>query len=113
MSDKREDLENRLVEQAKQCIGQMLDAKAGRRDLSMSEMEDLVGIMETSFRESVMQTLVEESEVKDKEQCPECQGKLRYKGKKRKRIISVRGEIDIERAYYVCMNCGTGYFPPR
>ena len=70
MSDKRGDLEKRLREQAEQVISQMLDAKAGRGDLSISEMEDLVGMMETNFRQSVMQALVEESQAKDNGQCP-------------------------------------------
>ena len=111
MPEERQELENGLIEQAKQAIRTMLAAKDGRRDLSMIEMEDLVGDLETDFRQSVMQTLVAESQAKEKGFCPHCQGKLCPKGKKRKRVITIRGEVEAEREYYVCVECGTGYFP--
>jgi len=44
--------------------------------------------------------------------CPTCAGKLRYKGKRKRRVVTVRGEIEVERDYYVCTACGAGYFPP-
>jgi hypothetical protein len=111
MPDNREELENRLIEQAKQAIKNMLDEKNGRRDLSMTEMEDLVGDLETDFRQAVLQELVDESQEQAKGLCPSCQGKLRNKGKRRKRLITVRGEIEVERDYYVCLNCGAGFSP--
>lgn len=112
MPDNREALEKRLLEQAKQAINKMLDEKGGRRDLSMTEMEDLVGDLETDFRQAVLQELVDESQTQNKGLCPSCQGKLRNKGKRRKRLITVRGEIEVERDYYVCQDCGAGHFPP-
>lgn len=106
------DIEERLLKRAEQSISQMLANKAGRRDLSMTEMEDLVGDLERDFRQRVMQELVNESQAKKVERCPHCQGKLRNKGKRKKRIITVRGEVEAERDYCVCVDCGTGYFPP-
>ncbi len=111
MPDNREELENRLIEKAKQAIKNMLDEKNCRRDLSMTEMEDLVGDLETDFRQAVLQELVDESQKQDKGLCSSCQGKLRNKGKRRKRLITVRGEIEVERDYYVCQDCGAGFFP--
>lgn len=112
MPENREDLEKRLLDQARQAISQMLAKKEGRRDLSMTEMEDLVGELEIDLRQGVLQELVEESQTQDKGLCPYCQGKLRNKGKRRKRLITLRGEVEVERDYYVCLDCGEGYFPP-
>lgn len=111
MPDK--DIEERLLMRAKQSISQMLADKGGRRDLSMTEMEDLVGDLERDFRQRVMQELVDESQAKKTERCPQCQGKLRNKGQRKKGIITVRGEVEAQRDYYVCIDCGAGYFPPR
>ena len=112
MTENREDLEKRLLDQAKEAISQMLAKKDGRRDLSMTEMEDLVGELEVDFRQGVLQELVDESQSQSKGLCPHCQGKLRNKGKRHKRLITLRGEVEVERDYYICLDCGEGYFPP-
>ena len=112
MVENGEELENRLLDQARQAIKQLLAKKDGRRDLTMTEMEDLVGELEIDFRQAALQELVDESQSQNKGLCPHCQGKLRNKGKRRKRLITVRGEIEVDRDYYVCLDCGEGYFPP-
>lgn len=45
--------------------------------------------------------------------CPKCGGALMKKGKK-KRKLQTRGgrEIELEREYGVCPECGQGIFPP-
>lgn len=106
------ELEAQLVAQARTAITKLLDQKAGRRDLSLSEMESLVGALELELRQAVMQTLVEESQTPGQRVCPRCGGKLRQKGKRRKQVVTVRGEVEVERDYYVCSTCGAGSFPP-
>ena len=46
--------------------------------------------------------------------CPHCGAKLEGKGKKKRRL-QVRGgnEVEIEREYGKCPECGQGVFPPR
>lgn len=90
----------------------MLEQKAGRRDLSMSEMENLVGEFELEVRQSLLQEIVADAQERQSGLCETCGGKLRYKGKKAKRVVSLRGEVTVERDYYQCETCGTGYFPP-
>ncbi len=113
MSSYQEELEIRLMKQAQTAIRKLLDEKDGRQDLSLSEMEDLVGGFENNLRQTVMQELVNEIPPQDVRVCHECGGKLRYKGKKSKRVETVRGEVEVERDYYHCVACGRGYFPPR
>ena len=111
MSTSETELEVRLLTQAQTVIHKLLAQKAGRHDLSMSEMEGLVGDLEKDIGQAMMQELVEDSQVMSSGLCPKCQGKLRYKGKKPKQMITLRGEIEVERDYYLCQACGSGYFP--
>lgn len=112
MTENPDNLKNRLRQHAEASVDRLLEQKAGRRDLSMTEMEDLVGQLEMELRQALMQELVNEAQIEDVGLCPECSGKLRYKGKKRKQVVTVRGEVKVERDYYHCAECGSGYFPP-
>jgi uncharacterized protein with PIN domain len=113
MSSTSDELEKRLQKRAQEAIQSLLEQKANRRDLSMSEMEDLVGDFEVDIRQSLMQEMVADAQVDKRGFCEACGGRLRYKGKKPKQVVSVRGEVKVERDYYQCETCGTGYFPPR
>jgi uncharacterized protein with PIN domain len=78
----------------------------------MSEMEDLVGDFELEIRQSLLQELVTDVQQTHTGLCEKCAGKLRYKGKKPKQVVTLRGEVKVERDYYQCETCGSGYFPP-
>jgi YgiT-type zinc finger domain-containing protein len=105
-------LKKRLQERANEAIEKLLVQKGGRRDLSMDEMEDLVGDFELEVRQSLMQEMVADVQETAVGLCETCGGKLRYKGKKPKRVVTLRGEVTVERDYYQCGACGSGYFPP-
>jgi uncharacterized protein with PIN domain len=46
--------------------------------------------------------------------CPECGERLQRRGKKKRRLLVQGGEeIELERQYATCPNCGKGFFPPR
>jgi uncharacterized protein with PIN domain len=107
-----DDLEARWLKPAQQAIRKLLEYKGGRRDLSMSEMENLVGELEIELRQAWMQEVVDEAQTQAVGLCPDCGDKLRYKGKKLKRVVTLRGEIEVERDYYRCEGCQRRYFPP-
>jgi uncharacterized protein with PIN domain len=45
--------------------------------------------------------------------CPHCGAKLEKKGKKKRRLQTWGGrEVELEREYGVCPECGQGIFPP-
>ena len=50
MTESREDLKSRLLQRVQGSIDNLIAQKAGRRDLSMTEMEDLVGELEVELR---------------------------------------------------------------
>ncbi len=112
MSTHCDDLKKRLQERVYEAMETLLEQKGGRRDLSMGEMEDLVGEFELQVRQSLMQEIVAEVQATQSGLCETCGGKLRYKGKKSKRVVTLRGEVTVERDYYQCESCGSGYFPP-
>jgi hypothetical protein len=112
MPTESDELKKRLQERANEAIEKLLVQKDGRRDLSMDEMEDLVGEFELEVRQSLMQEMVADVQETAASLCETCGGKLRYKGKKPKRIVTLRGEVRLERDYYQCETCGNGYFPP-
>jgi uncharacterized protein with PIN domain len=113
MSTPSDNLEKRLQKRAQEAVEKLLEQKAGRRDLSLSEMEDLVGDFEIEIRQSLMQEMVGDAQASQQGLCGACGGKLRYKGRKSKQVVTVRGELKVERDYYQCERCRTGYFPPR
>jgi len=43
--------------------------------------------------------------------CPQGGQKMKSKGKRRRRIVTEAGEIEIERPYYHCAACGQGILP--
>jgi ribosomal protein S27AE len=46
--------------------------------------------------------------------CGECGVKLHKRGKQKRRVLTEQGEnLELEREYLVCPNCGVGLFPPR
>jgi hypothetical protein len=112
MSTQSDELKKRLQDRAYEAIEKLLEQKAGRRGLSMSEMEDLVGEFELDVRQSLMQAIVADAQETESGLCETCGGKRRYKGKKPKRVVTLRGEVSVECDYYQCESCGSGYFPP-
>ena len=112
MSKATETLREQLLAQMKDQLDAFLEERSDRRDMSMSEMEDLVGKLQAELMQKLMQMLVHENQAETNGLCPDCDGKLRYKGKKPKQVITVRGEVTVDRDYYECEACKSGYFPP-
>jgi len=71
----------------------------------------MVGKPEAAFRQAVRDELLVVQQSKPSN-CPLCRGKLENKGKRRRHVVSLRGEAEIERGYYQCQTCDQGYFPP-
>lgn len=45
--------------------------------------------------------------------CEECGQEMRYKGSFKRGVVHyLEGETELERAYYVCGECQSGFFPP-
>ncbi len=44
--------------------------------------------------------------------CPSCGEPLEASGRRKRRIVHAEGEVEVERAYHHCPECGRGLFPP-
>jgi hypothetical protein len=44
--------------------------------------------------------------------CAECGAEMHYKGQKTRRMVSMLGEVPLERGYYYCSRCQRSVFPP-
>jgi Zn finger protein HypA/HybF involved in hydrogenase expression len=114
MPTKREELEQRLVEQAQQAIGKLLDALPETSEISLSDMEQATGVMGQTIMQQTMQRLVERQAQPTSEdiRCEGCGQRMSRRGERKKRVVTRRGEVEVERPYYVCPKCGAGRFPP-
>lgn len=112
MIKKKDELKAKLLAEAEAAIEKMLSDERMSEQMTMTEIEDVIGKMETDFRQRVLTDMMGE-QATHAISCPECGGKLRNKGKQSKRVVTLRGETDLERSYYQCEDCGKGIFPPR
>ena len=44
--------------------------------------------------------------------CPDCGKMMSYKGRPKRTVEHLEGETILERAYYCCAQCESGFFPP-
>ena len=115
MTSGKHKIEEQLVEQARQAIRKLLSDLPDVDNLTLSDMEKLTGVMGQQVMQETLQKLSETQQREEPERvlCPTCETKMQKRGKRKKRILTARGEIEVERQYYVCPVCKTGHFPPR
>ena len=114
MPSDRESLEQELLEQAQQAIRKMLKDLPDPETLTMSDMERLTGEMGHKVMQEAMQKL-SDSQQQDFGKavyCEECKTRMQKRGRRKKRVVTLRGEVAMDRQYYRCPNCGAGHFPP-
>jgi hypothetical protein len=115
MPIKREELEQELLQEAQKAIKKMLDELPETHDITLSDMEEATGVMGQSIMKNSLQKLAQEKQPERVKSvtCQACSTKMYRRGKRKKRVETLRGEIEIERQYLVCPKCGAGHFPPR
>lgn len=111
----REKLEQELVEQAQQVIKKMLHDLPEAHEITLSDMEQATGVMGKTIMNQSLQKLAQVNQAPPPQEvnCKACGSKMYRRGKRKKRIETLRGEIEIERQYLVCPDCGESSFPPR
>lgn len=60
---------------------------------------------------ALLETLLNDEEVSESRQPCACGGQARYAGKRSKKIVTMLGEVVVERSYYHCKRCGEGVAP--
>lgn len=112
MSSNRDELKAKLLAQAEAAIDRLLSDERLNEHMTLSDIEAVVGGSEADFRQRALEEIIAMQQDSPRT-CPLCGEGLRNKGKRTKRVVTLRGETDVERSYYRCERCQKGYFPPR
>jgi uncharacterized protein with PIN domain len=112
MTTDRDKLRAKLLARAEATIDELLKDERLHEKMTLREIEEIVGQSEADFRQAALEEIIALQQA-TATRCAVCGGRLENKGKKPKQVVSLRGEMQIERTYYQCQACGRGYFPPR
>ena len=101
MSRKLDALKKRLLKQFEERLDEMLDG-VDEDQLHIGEIEDIALRARSEMGRIVTQELVNEQTVPQVPgpQCPKCQQEMHYKGRKKKKLETRSGLVEVERAYY-------------
>lgn len=114
MPHDREELEKQLKAKAEESIHKLLEKLPDKSELTMTDIENLVGEMGHEVTQSATEAIAQGEQAEPSEMmCEICQVRMHKRGKRKKRVVTKRGEIELERQYYVCPECNAGVFPPR
>jgi DNA-directed RNA polymerase subunit RPC12/RpoP len=105
----------RLMAEMEAEIEKLLGEAGDRREVTLTDIERVAGEAGRRIEQQIAQSLVEEAaQVQGEEtmKCPECGGKLHYKGQKTRWVATASGEVKLRRGYFYCEACGKGIFPP-
>ncbi len=114
MSYQDAELKARLMAEAEAAIKTLLATRKAPAEASLADIEQVVRRAGQQIEQALTTELVTESaaQLPPWPACPQCGGKLKNKGKRRRRVVCETGEIELERSYYHCAACGQGIFPP-
>jgi hypothetical protein len=106
----------KLEASAAVLIEQMLDWDEKNVRPNLTQIEDEVLKLRQQFGEEMAGVILEGQEARQPVEnplCPQCGKPMRAKGEKRKDVESRLGGMKVERGYYYCPDCASGFFPPR
>ena len=107
-----EDLKAQMMAAAEGVIEKLLAGTKEKEELSLSDIERLVRKAGQNVMEELTGTLAQaEAQGRESRICPECGRKMRYKGQKKRELVTETGEVSLERRYYYCPTCREGVFP--
>jgi ribosomal protein L34E len=113
MPSKREQLKAKLMAEVEAMVDEAL--RRGEDELTLETIEDIALSTRERVAQSLTGSLVEQqAEARSAElpSCPDCGQPMRPKGRKGRYLRTRSGEIRIERAYFYCVGCQRGHFPP-
>ena len=108
------ELAARLETAAKAAIAKVLAERKPPAEASLGEIEQAALAAGAEIQQAIAAELAQASAaaLPAWPDCPTCGQKMKTKGKRRRRIVTEAGEIEVERLYYHCAACGQGFFPP-
>ena len=114
MPERDAELAARLEAAAKAAIAKVLAERKLPAEATLADIEQAALAAGAELEQAIAAELARESAaaLPAWPDCPQCGQKLKSKGKRRRRIVTEAGEIEVERLYYHCAACGQGFFPP-
>ena len=108
------ELRVRLMAEAEAAIDHLLAARKAPAEASLADIEQVVLAAGQQMEQVLTAELVAESaaQLPPWPSCPQCGRKMKNKGKRRRRVVTETGDVELERSYYHCAACGQGIFPP-
>jgi hypothetical protein len=106
----------RLLAKATQAIDEYLEWEEQNPKPDLTQIEDIALKLRKEFGQEIAQLAIENQAERTPApgpKCVKCGVEMRYKGKKRTRVESRTGDLDVERGYYYCPKCKERFFPPR
>lgn len=109
-------LKDRLLAHAEAALEELLAQKKTPETISLAEIEQVVLKAGQRIEQALTKELLAESGAAltpTWPMCPTCGQRLKAKGKRKRRVVTITGEVEVAREYYHCGACRTGLFPPR
>lgn len=111
-----DELKARMKAKTEAEIEQLFVTKKTPAEITLGEIERAVFQAGESIKAELTAGLVERVSRGEPTvpgpNCPECGQEMHYKGLKSKQVVTETGEVTLERAYYYCETCRSGFFPP-
>ncbi len=114
MRSERELIKERLLAEVGEMIDEVLEWEEGHSAPSLTEIEEVALKLRQKVAQRVAEVLVERQEAVRPvpgPACPRCGQEMRYKWRGKVRVGSRVGPLEIERGYYYCEGCQSGFFP--
>ena len=114
MSDRKAELKARLLAEAEDAIEKMLAEAVPPGKASLADIERSARSTGQQIEQVIAAELASAgaAELPAWPTCRQCGQKMKNKGKRKRRVVTESGEVEVERGYYHCAACGQGFFPP-
>ena len=115
MRKTRRQIKAELVDEYEKKIDEIMDWQEEHPGFRLIELEERLVEVERELMGAIVEGVIEKKGSKQPVEAPECEtcGKrMLNKGLKRKQVVTQVGDIEIERGYYWCPQCKSGFFPP-
>jgi hypothetical protein len=114
MSDADAELKARLRATTDEAIAKVLAERKLPAEATLADIERVALEAGRVIEQAIAEALAQESAAAWAAwpNCPQCGQRMKNKGKRRRRIVTEAGDVDVERAYYSCASCHRGIFPP-
>ena len=115
MQPTRAQKKKQLQASSEELIERLLDWEEKNPAPTLLAIEEEILQIRKQFGSELLKVVVEGQESRQPvvtPRCAQCGQPMRYKGAKKKEVVSRVGEVAIERGHYYCKACQSGLFPP-